>query len=186
MAKDNQENDPKNYLRGDKSAARPMSYPTFPKRVTEPSNPLGLSSLAAIGEPAPSSIEPVKMEDSKRLVVGREITLNGEISTCDILVVQGKVEASLKQCKTLEISADGEFRGTVTVDNAEINGLFEGQLTVNRRLTVKEKGHLSGKIRYLELEVEQGGIISGTLEPIADNGNKSMNLIGKEVTKDTK
>lgn len=169
--------DQKNYIRTDKSPIRPMAYPNFPKRQSNMDKTFPPPSMAG-GEVA-QPLDLPKNDETKKLIVGREIILNGEISTCDVLVVQGKVEASLKQCKTLEIDAGGEFRGTVTVDNAEINGLFDGQLTVNRKLHIRGNGRLNGKIRYQEIEIERGGVIAGTVEPMPEN-KESLSLLGSK------
>src|SRR6516225_9487949 len=35
----------------------------------------------------------------RKLIVGREITLSGEITSCDKLIVEGSVEANLTNCR---------------------------------------------------------------------------------------
>jgi cytoskeletal protein CcmA (bactofilin family) len=64
----------------------------------------------------------------------------------------------------MEISQTGNVKGTATVEIAEISGEFDGDLTVQGRLFVRTTGRVQGKIRYHELEVERGGVISGSLE----------------------
>jgi hypothetical protein len=76
--------------------------------------------------PAPAS----PRREPKTLTVGRDITLSGEISSCDRLVVEGEVRSSLEGCQSLEISGDGAFRGKAKIATAEIAGLFEGELDV--------------------------------------------------------
>jgi hypothetical protein len=46
---------------------------------------------------------------SRRLVIGQGITMSGEIESCDLLIVEGTVEASLKGASILEISEAGMF-----------------------------------------------------------------------------
>src|SRR5689334_12639737 len=36
--------------------------------------------------------------DLRKLIVGREISLSGEINSCDKLIVEGSVEANLQNC----------------------------------------------------------------------------------------
>lgn len=105
----------------------------------------------------------------KKLVVGREITLAGEITDCDILVVEGTVRASLQDSRRLEISETGVFEGKVEIDVAEIKGRFEGELTVRGRLIVRRTGLVLGRIRYAEIEIERGGRISGDVELMEDD-----------------
>jgi cytoskeletal protein CcmA (bactofilin family) len=100
---------------------------------------------------------------ARKLVVGREIVVSGEIASCEALVVEGTVRASV-DCKDLQIAASGLFTGKATVAHAEIFGRFEGELTVTERLMVRASGKISAKLRYNEIEVERGARISGDIE----------------------
>ncbi len=103
----------------------------------------------------------------RKLVVGREISLSGEIKACETLIVEGKVEADLQDCKTLKISESGLYKGTALVDTADIRGRFEGDLTVKAQLHLRAGGRIVGTLRYAELQVERGGMIVGTMEEIS-------------------
>lgn len=105
--------------------------------------------------------------DGKRLTVGREICLSGEITACDILVVEGRVEASLGDSRAIEIAETGFFKGNAEIDNAEIAGRYEGNLTVRDRLLVRATGKISGSIRYRRLEIELGGEIVGDMQVLS-------------------
>ena len=106
--------------------------------------------------------------DHKKLIVGREIILNGEIRTCDFLVVEGRVEAVLNDCRQIDIASSGQFKGSADIESADISGRFDGDLTVHGRLTVRATGRVFGKVKYGQLEVERGGIISGTVESLPE------------------
>ena len=107
-------------------------------------------------------------ESNKKLVVGRDISLSGEITDCDILVVEGKVKASLFDSRRFEISESGSFEGTVEIETAEIKGQFDGELLVRGRLLIRRTGRVHGRIRYAELEIERGGQIAGDVQMITD------------------
>jgi len=106
-------------------------------------------------------------EDVRRLTVGREITLTGEIATCDVLVVEGNVSATLRDGRLIEITEAGMFEGTVEIDNADIAGKFEGDLIVHDRLTIRSTGRITGRVQYGELEVQAGGQIIGEIQSVA-------------------
>ena len=127
--------------------------PEISRRVTEIPGvrPSGPASLGA---------------DAKRLIVGREISLSGEIEACETLVVEGRVEASLSACQTIDISAGGLFKGIAEVDDARISGDFEGSLTVRNRLVVHATGRISGAIRYREIEIQRGGQVAGDIQAL--------------------
>ena len=101
-------------------------------------------------------------EELHRMVVGREIKLSGTISACDQLLVEGTIEADLKDCDDLSIAEAGLFKGTATTGEADIRGRFEGTLTV-RDLIIRSTAKVIGQIRYAHLQIERGGQISGDI-----------------------
>jgi cytoskeletal protein CcmA (bactofilin family) len=121
------------------------------------------SAAPQSAQPAASQARASEPADHKRLLVGKEISLTGEIRSCDTLVVEGTVEAELNGTQILDIQQSGLFKGSATVDTAEIAGRFEGKLTVRERLHVHASGHIHGEIKYKNLEIDSGGRIGGTL-----------------------
>jgi cytoskeletal protein CcmA (bactofilin family) len=115
---------------------------------------------------------PAGDNEGKKLIVGREIVLTGEIRACDRLVVEGRVEAALTDSRSIEIAATGMFKGKAQIDSAEISGRFEGDLIVNHKLTIHSSGRVTGNIRYGQIEIARGGVISGQIDVLAgDHGD---------------
>ena len=102
--------------------------------------------------------------DARKLIVGRDISLCGDISACDMLVVEGMVEATLRDGRLMEITETGFFKGNVEVDEADLAGRFEGTMLVRGRMRIRSTGRISGTIRYGELEVEAGGQVMGDIQ----------------------
>src|SRR5215212_1077501 len=101
-----------------------------------------------------------------RLIVGPDIKLKGvEITDCDTLVVEGRVEASMDS-RVVQIAENGVFSGTVSIDVAEIRGIFEGELTARKQLVIFSTGRVSGRIRYGKIRIEEGGEISGEVSTL--------------------
>ena len=123
--------------------------------------------------------EPVRAANAgdsvSKLIVGPDIKLKGaEITDCDTLVVEGRVEASMDS-RAIQIAERGVFVGTCGVDVAEIRGSFEGELTVRKQLVIRATGRISGKIRYGKVAIEEGGELSGDIASIgaADKSSDS-------------
>ena len=103
-----------------------------------------------------------------KLIVGPDIKLKGvEITDCDTLVVEGRVEASMDS-RVVQIADGGVFSGTATMDVAEIRGTFNGILTVRKHLVVYASGRVSGEIRYGKIKIEEGGELSGNVSTLAN------------------
>jgi cytoskeletal protein CcmA (bactofilin family) len=113
--------------------------------------------------PPRGDVRPYGVE-GKTLVVGREISLAGQIAACDKLVVEGRVEAELEHCRQLDVSATGFFKGSADIDEAEISGRVEGNLVVRKRLRVRSTARIKGSVTYSQIEVEAGGEIVGDVQ----------------------
>lgn len=126
-----------------------------------PSSPVPARALDA-DKPAETSRMPQSDEGSK-LIVGPNIKLKGsEITDCEILVVEGRVEASMNS-RDIRIAEGGVFSGRAEIDVAEVRGTFEGDLIARKRLVVYATGRVNGTIRYGAMMVEEGGIIAGNV-----------------------
>ena len=119
---------------------------------------------AAVRRP---DVQPVG-DDGKRLIVGRDIVLTGEIKACDRLVIEGRVEAALSNIRAVEIAPSGRLKGAAQVDTADIAGSYEGDLTVQQKLHIRATGRVHGQIRYGSIEIERGGRIGGQVEALAN------------------
>ena len=140
---------------------RPSADPMRP--ITEPRRADATPPIASTPTPAPAA--PQKREaEVRKLIVGREISLAGEITSCDWLVVEGSVEANLANCRDIEISDTGVYKGSASIEQAEIRGRFDGVLNVRKRLFIHASGRVAGTVRYGQIEIERGGQISGDVQ----------------------
>jgi cytoskeletal protein CcmA (bactofilin family) len=153
--------------------ARPPAEPPRPpettRRVTEPIPAPVAPPPIATAPPPP--LPPARRGEAglRQLTVGREISLSGEIASCDTLIVEGNVEANLQNCRDVDIAESGCFKGSAEVDNADVRGTFEGNLVVRKRLLIRSSGHVSGTIRYGQIEIEIGGQICGDVQSNASD-----------------
>ncbi|NQW11625.1 MAG: polymer-forming cytoskeletal protein [Alphaproteobacteria bacterium] len=115
---------------------------------------------------------PRSTQESKRLIVGKDISLTGEITACDSLVVEGTVQATLENSQSLDVAEGGRFKGRVLIEEATIAGAFDGDLTARDRLIVKATGVITGTVRFGRLEVELGGVLKGDVAPLSESGNE--------------
>ena len=149
---------------------REETLPRSPSAAPQPPPPA--MSSAPSSSPAspplkPAVEKPVEQPSERkeaRLTVGPEIKMKGaEITDCDTLVVEGRLEATL-DTRVLQIAENGAFNGVVSVDVAEIRGRLDGELTARKQLILHATARVSGKIRYNRIQVSEGAEISGEIE----------------------
>lgn len=146
-------------MSSDQRQPPPNLRPDLPRRFVDVAGAAPRRSM--VGKPEQEQGEP-----DRKLIVGHGISLNGEIRSCDHLIVEGTVEAQLKDCRVIEIAGAGTFKGSAEVEEADVAGRFDGDLTVRNRLVLRAGGVVSGSLRYGEVEIEIGGKVIGAMEPL--------------------
>jgi cytoskeletal protein CcmA (bactofilin family) len=161
------------------STASVGRYTTGSSSTTPAPAPAAPASTAAGLPPAPTTHEvhePAAAKDANaatpsggaKLIVGRNVKLKGvEITDCEMVVVEGQVEASVS-AKGMQISKPGTLKGNATIDVAEIDGDFTGELTAHSKLVVNGTGRVSGTIRYGSLIVAEGGEVTGDVKRLEE------------------
>ncbi len=156
-----------------------------------PNAAMGVSAPQQASRPSyPGSYPTATAAEERQLVIGQGITMSGEIGSCDHLIVEGTVEAALKGANMMDIAESGSFYGTVEIDEANIAGRFEGDITVKGRLTIQSTGVVIGSVSYKELAIEAGATMDGSVSPIgsqnavAQGGRKRTPTKAKKVSQD--
>ena len=131
--------------------------PVMPPRAPDPPRPSTESAHP------PALLDQV---DARTLIVGREISFSGDVTSCERLIIEGSIEVNLQNCQTMMIAETGIFRGNGSTENADVRGRVEGDLVVHKRLLIRASGYVSGTITYGEIEIEAGGRILGAIQAL--------------------
>src|SRR6185503_20063180 len=124
-------------------AARKDSRSTPPPAGQTPPAP-----RAPYPEPAKQEAAAAREGKGSKLIVGPDIKLKGaEITDCDTLVVEGRVEAAMDS-RVIQIAEQGVFHAT---------------------------GKVTGKVRYGKLSIEEGGELSGDVGALSTSDALSRN-----------
>lgn len=164
----------------------PRAEPVRPEPVRHASGPLSTRRSPETPDETRLDAAPAA-ELGNKLIVGPNIKLKGsEITDCEILVVEGRVEAAMHS-RDIRIAVGGVFSGKAVIDVAEIHGNFEGELTARKRLVIHETGHVTGTIRYGAMMVAEGATLAGDvamLEPGAPVARVTTDKPGGDKTKE--
>jgi cytoskeletal protein CcmA (bactofilin family) len=101
------------------------------------------------------------MPDPSRLYIGEGVTIKGEISVPDTLVVCGSVEGDVS-VGNLVVGETGVIKGRIIVaQNAEISGKVFEKLDVKCLMVLRSTSRVDGNVSYGMLQIEQGATIAG-------------------------
>ena len=110
------------------------------------------------------TLEPIKtFKETSSLIIGEGATIKGEIKEENEIIIQGNVDGDI-ECKDLIVGKTGSVKGKIKADTLYVEGSIEGEINVRELLKLMSSSHISGKITYGSLQINEGGKIVGELE----------------------
>ncbi|MBT8191459.1 MAG: polymer-forming cytoskeletal protein [Saprospiraceae bacterium] len=91
-------------------------------------------------------------------------TVEGTITAQNDIRIDGVVDGILNCKGKLIIGQEGRVEGQATCQNAVIEGNFQGSLTVQDVLDVRENANVVGDIKTGKLNIQQGAIFNGNCD----------------------
>jgi cytoskeletal protein CcmA (bactofilin family) len=141
-------------------AARPperAAAPPPPARATPP------ASETRFQTPPP--------EVEKMANVGKSITIKGDISGDEDLLVEGKVEGKVDLPEhQLTVGANGICEATVNAKTVIVTGRVAGDVTGIERVEIQATGVVDGDVKAPRLVVEEGAVLNGSISMTKKEG----------------
>ena len=93
--------------------------------------------------------------------LGKSVQIKGEISSDEVLVIEGKVTGNIKISKKLTIGKDGFVNGEINAEAVKIDGKAEGAVKASGKLEISMDGTFSGDLTADKLVIEDGAVFKG-------------------------
>ena len=113
-------------------------------------------------------------DSSSSLMIGEGVTITGTIKADNEVNIHGIIDGDI-DCNSVTINESGNVKGKVKTEIMTVEGKVEGEVNINSILHIKSKGNVTGKIFYGEIEIEEGGKLSGEINH-RDKDNKQEEL----------
>jgi cytoskeletal protein CcmA (bactofilin family) len=110
-----------------------------------------------------------------RIVKGTKII--GTVVSDGGFRVDGEIEGDVKTQGKVVIGVSGKINGTLTCDNADIEGEFIGKLIVKEILSLRSTAKLEGEVFIGKLAVEPGASFNATCKMGAGMKNLKVNSL---------
>lgn len=88
--------------------------------------------------------------------------LKGDISSTGFFRIDGTIEGNIKTPSKVVLGKLGVIIGTLSCENADIEGKFEGNLQVSGMLTLRSTAIIDGDVVVGKLAVEPGATMNAT------------------------
>lgn len=107
----------------------------------------------------------LRAETAAPAVLGREVTITGEIRSQEPLIIEGEVEGTIDVAgHLLTIAANGNVRASVKATEIDIRGSLQGQVEGADKIYIRNGGRFVGDIHARGIVIEDGGFIRGKVD----------------------
>lgn len=100
--------------------------------------------------------------NQNRINEGTSIT--GDIDSKGFFRIDGKITGNVTTPNKVVIGKNGLIDGTLSCDNADIEGSFSGKLNVKELLSLRATAVINGEVKVGKLSVEPGATFNATCE----------------------
>lgn len=98
-------------------------------------------------------------------MIGPSITIKGEVSGEEDLLIQGKVEGSIKlDNNEVTVGDAGQVSADIQARVARIDGEVAGDITANEKVVISKTGNVRGNIVAPRVTLEDGAIFKGSID----------------------
>ena len=105
-----------------------------------------------------------QIEQKGNLIIGEGVTVTGTFSIPSKAVINGTLNGELTADEIM-VGKQGKLTGKITARNADVHGETHDTLSIANHLILRSSGKIHGRATYGELEIERGGLVSGTVLP---------------------
>jgi cytoskeletal protein CcmA (bactofilin family) len=143
-----------------------------------PERPPGTPGAGGFAAPQPARTEDA--ETSKIPVLGKTLLFRGELTAEEDVILQGRVEGSIRHARNLIIGSEGSVLGDVYASHLTVEGLVEGDLHCSEAVVVRATAQVRGNIFAPRVGIMEGATFNGRVEmdPGAASGHAGARSSG--------
>jgi len=105
------------------------------------------------------------MPDSKTATIGPGTYVKGRIQGTDDLIIQGRVEGTVKLPKNrVQIAKGSDVKADVMAQSVEVEGLVRGKVTGTSDVVVRASGRVEGDVVAPRIKVDAGAQLNGSVD----------------------
>jgi cytoskeletal protein CcmA (bactofilin family) len=94
-------------------------------------------------------------------VIGAKTTLKGEVIGEEDIVVEGRVEGTVRIARDLIVAAGGGVEASVNARCVTVSGQLTGDCNVQERMEITASGKVFGDIKAPKIVIAEGAVFRG-------------------------
>jgi cytoskeletal protein CcmA (bactofilin family) len=122
------------------------------------------SATGGFGPPPRPTPAAEDVEAPRIPVLGKTLLFRGELTAEEDVILQGRVEGSIRHARNLIIGPDGSVLGDVYASHLTVEGLVEGDLHCSEAVIVRASAQVRGNIFAPRVGIMEGATFNGRVE----------------------
>ena len=103
----------------------------------------------------------VKPENKSSSILGPELEIHGDVKVSGSLLIYGKVFGNIHSNGTVQTANGSVVNGNISARDASISGKVDGDLDIEKKVTLGDTSYLSGNLKASILTIEEGAKFDG-------------------------
>ncbi len=104
------------------------------------------------------------VEENKRNTIAAGTKIKGDVICNGDIRIDGEIEGTINCKGKLVLGPEGQLKGDILCNSAEIMGKLIGKMMVQELLSVKATANIEGDIKTSRLAIEPDAIFTGTCD----------------------
>lgn len=100
----------------------------------------------------------------KESVLGPTLKFKGDLTASEDLLIQGKVEGSIKHTSNLTIGQEGKVKANIEAEFICVEGQVNGDLQGSKSVVVKDTANIDGNIYSPTVSLLEGSKFNGKID----------------------
>jgi cytoskeletal protein CcmA (bactofilin family) len=97
-------------------------------------------------------------------IIGKQITIRGNLSGSEDLIVEGRIEGTVSLKNHLTIEDSGVVEADIDVADLTVNGHMRGDMSAVQSVSINASAKVVGNIRAPRIIIEDGARFKGSID----------------------
>lgn len=103
-------------------------------------------------------------KQKKTSVLGPTLRFKGELSADEDLLIQGRIEGSIKHSSSLTVGEEGQVKANIAAEYIAVEGKVNGDLNGSQSVVVRDTANVEGNIFSPIVTLLEGATFNGSID----------------------
>ena len=118
-----------------------------------------------------------KPDSKTSSILGPELEIHGDVKVSGSLLIYGKVFGNIQSSGSVRTANGSVVNGNISANDANIGGKVEGDLDVEKKVTLGDTSFLTGNLKASILTIEEGAKFDGVCSMLKNSKPKNQDSI---------